>query len=172
MRLLLLAALVVLALPVRAQARFVDACVASSDSDEALPFEPGPVCQCAADAVMATGVAAADLDAVIDYVDENQQMDMAAMPEASQGIASAAMESLLSCALAANPDALSVAPPADPTIVSTAAPEAPAPVAPAPVARPSTPPPTPPSGGVRLGGGAAPQQAVQSGPGSAIRIVN
>ena len=140
-------------------------CVASTEADASLPFDPGPVCQCAAEAVIAQGVRPADLDGILDYVGDDQTFDAAAMPDAAQAVASMAMASLQSCALAASPEALRVSgqtPAVDAVDL---------PVKTAPTQMGGSGASGVPSGGVRLGSGPAPKRTEQAGPGAAIRIV-
>lgn len=81
-----------------AQARFARACIASAPSDEALPFDIDRVCGCAASGAMTAGTTPADLDRLMDFVqDDTIQVDR--LPEALQPAGAAVMESLLSCAM-------------------------------------------------------------------------
>ena len=82
-----------------AQARFVNACIASAADEEVeVPFDPDQVCGCAASGAMSAGVAPADLDRLIDFVqDDNLELD--ALPSEMQAAGGAVMESLLGCVM-------------------------------------------------------------------------
>ena len=149
-----------------AQARFVDACVASAGGD-GMAFEPTQVCGCAASGAMAAGVTPADLDGLIDYV-KGDDIDPTDLPEAMQAASASVTESLLACALAQDAGGAAVAGSGAPATMPAAA--TPAGRSDSGSGTVTVRPPVAPTG-LRTGNGGGAVQTNAPGPGAAIRVV-
>ena len=167
------------AAPASAQARFVQQCVASAEGEDMGGIDPADVCQCTADAADRRGIAASSLDALVDHVSADGDLQLESLPEGDQAVAEVVIESMLGCAFKSSLASLGEEIGAafsegfamEEAVTEQSAPTdepAPPPAAvamPAPAAPPAVP------AGFRLGDGATARQAVQAGPGGAIRIV-
>ncbi len=166
--------------PADAQARFVDACVASSQSED-VPFDPASVCGCAATQALVAGATPADLDRLMDHVrDDDLEVDQ--LPGPLQPTGMLVTNALVECALAdigvaggaemqsAYAESFDPDVPAVAVVPAAAGAEAGAATPAGAVAPPAAARPTLPTG-LRTGNGDAAVRTLTPSPGGAIRIV-
>lgn len=161
-----------------AQALFFNACIASAEPGEEVPFDIGQVCGCAASQAISAGTAPADLDRLMDYV-QDDTIDFDSLPESLQVAGASVMESLLGCAMSqgtvgaldemgpsgeASAEASLAAPgvPSGSAAAPSTATASGTATAPAPIALPA---------GLRTGNGGGTVRTSTPTPGGAIRVI-
>ncbi len=160
-----------------AQARFVNACIASAAAEEDLPFDPDRVCGCSASRSMTAGADPRDLDRLIDYTDADGDLVASSMPGALQAVGATVSNAMIECALA---DAGGNDVPAELDQMRRAYAESFDPDVPAVVGTPSA--QQPPAGGtapaaprsrtgLSTGNGVGPVRTSAPSPGAAIRVI-
>ena len=166
-----------------AQARFVNACIASAAAEEDTPFDPDRVCGCSASRSMTAGADPRDLDRLIDYIDAEGDLAAGSMPAALQSVAGTVSRAMVDCALAdvggsdvpAELDGMRRAyaesfDPDVPAVIGTPSASQPPAAASTPAAASAPAAPRPPAG-LRTGNGVGPVRTSAPSPGAAIRVI-
>ena len=91
-----LALLVLASAPVSAQDRFIEACAASPDIQNAEGIDGPALCQCVAESTVARGALPADLDRSVDTPAD----ELSELPDELQAVSALIAESTVSCAAA------------------------------------------------------------------------
>ncbi|MEM1117973.1 MAG: hypothetical protein AAF845_16585 [Bacteroidota bacterium] len=178
MRLLAVAFLLLgLAVPASAQSRYVEACVASSADEPSLDRAGAEtLCACSADRALSNGLAAARLDALVDYADPEAgyDLDLEGAPEAVQETALIVVGSLMECLLTQGMEEMveAFATAASEGMSASSEPVSTKPKTGETASTPASAPAVAPRSGIRTGNGTGTVLSTQQGSGAAVRIVD